>query len=416
MKIAYVYGNMSHYDHGLSTLVKRTQNVFVELGVEVDTIDLGVLHPPYYDGETTAAIDNLMEKLQNSDGVVFASTAQMFAPTALMQSFVEYLEHPDYAEVLKGKHCMLIALSRDGGERSALDYLSRVVQFNGGFSVAQIGLQVWHLNSIGGDAGDFIDKTTEDFYRAVHQNRKYVIPMDSPPKSATAVSNTSSSSSGVSASNATPTASANTSNVAQPANNVGDSSNVVAAPVAVSPQQTKQLQQNLKAFNETQEQEIDELSVLFAQKYTSGEGDDTASLPSITTPVSLVQFGSPTSDSFSSAAPAAPRVKTAQQITQSLPHYFQPQLSGGLQAVIQINITGAENFDGFLYIHSTECTYSEGTAPAPDIIIMADATIWLDVLRKKTTAQKAFMIGGIKVRGDFVLLTKFDSLFELPEA
>ncbi|MCL2217297.1 MAG: SCP2 sterol-binding domain-containing protein, partial [Defluviitaleaceae bacterium] len=112
-------------------------------------------------------------------------------------------------------------------------------------------------------------------------------------------------------------------------------------------------------------------------------------------------------------APVEPRLKTARQITQNLPHYFQPQLSSGLQAVIQISITGEEAFEGFLYIHSTECSYSEGAAPAPDIIIMADTAVWMDVLKNKHTAQKAFMIGGLKVRGDFVLLTKFDTLFKL---
>jgi hypothetical protein len=35
------------------------------------------------------------------------------------------------------------------------------------------------------------------------------------------------------------------------------------------------------------------------------------------------------------------------------------------------------------------------------------------VLTRKYTAQKAIMIGGLKVRGNFVLLTKFDMLFKL---
>ncbi|MCL1884104.1 MAG: NAD(P)H-dependent oxidoreductase [Defluviitaleaceae bacterium] len=370
MKIAYIYGNMTHYDRGLSKIIKRTKDVFSELEIETETIDLGALHPPYFDGETTNALDSVMEKLRNADGIILATTAQMFAPTALMQSFIEYLEHTEYANVLTNKHCMLIALSQNGGEKSTLEYLTRVVHHMGGFVAAQIGLQARHVENFDSESGEFTDKIAEDFYRAVKQNRQYIIPTDIAPtifSKALTVENTK------------------------------------PAPIEEKPQKSESIQTHLNNFTEVQEKEIEELSMLFSQKYSGGDDER----QEIVSAIPANPFA-PTANEL--------EIKTVEKLTRDLPNSFQSGLSAGLQAVIQLNITGSEIFDGFIHIHSTECTYTNGTTPAPDIIIMADATIWHDVLTKKTTAQKAFMIGGIKVRGDFVLLTKFDTLFKFPES
>ena len=387
MKIAYIYGNMTHYDHGLSKLLERTKNIFSELEAEVETIDLGALHPPYYDGETTNGLDAVLEKLRVADGIIFASTAQMFAPTALMQSFLEYLEHSEYAGVLREKHCMLILLSRDGGEKSAMDYLSRIIGHHGGFVAAQIGLQARHLgDGLENETGEFVDKAAEDFYRAVHKKRGYIIPADF-------------------------------------AASVG-AQIVQAAQAATQSLQEEELvkPENLKSqlsdFNESQEKEIEELSAMFSQKYNpDGVGIISAAKEVNSSPVSASissAYRASPGNIILTNPPATTIIEAsgeAEKLTEALPKNFQAQLSAGLQAIVQISITGDEAFDGFLNIHSTECTFSKGTAPAPDIIIMADTAVWLDVLTSRTTAQKAFMVGGIKVRGDFVLLSKFDTLF-----
>ena len=384
MRVVYINGNMTHHDHGLAKLLQFTQSIFTDLGVETETIDLGAIHPPHYEGETHPSIDNLIGTIKSADGIVIACTAQLFAPTAIMQSFLEYMQNPEYSQIFTDKHCFLIVLSKDGGEKSALDYLSRVTLHLGGFAHAQIGLQSVHLAAIESDTmvKEFVEKETEDFYRAVNQNRRYVMPLDYSVESGVP-----------SAGNGAKTA---------------DSATVPPAPSQSS------IQNRLDAFTEEQEQDIEELSKLFSQKY-----NDADNLP---TPQPITRHHAPVPPLMAQelpltkevkAPPSAARTNSAQQITQSLPHYFQPQLSAGLQATIQINISGAENFEGFLHIHSTECTYSDGTAPAPDIIIMADASVWMDILKNKQTAQKAFMIGGLKVRGDFVLLTKFDSLFKM---
>jgi len=382
MKILYIYGNASSFDYGLNGLLKRTKGVFSELDAQTETVDLGVLHPPYYDGDTTTGIDGVMEKIAAADGVVLACTAQNFVPTALMQSFFEYL--PSYPGAFLDKHFMLVTLSISGGELSAGDYLVRLVHSYGGFAVARIGLQQSHLEQATGIAGDFIDKTTEDFYRAVHQRRKYVIPSDDIER--------------------------------------GYASETREHPRRQDPPKTA-------SFTDTQEQEIDELSSLVLSKFQKSEPEPVFVPEPIFAPEPIFEPEGVLDSLKPPEAPPAPEIPPppkppimdanlgpVENLTRRLPEFYKPELSAGLQAIIQFNITGNEKFDGYINLHSTECDYTEGEAPGPDITIIADADIWADVLANKNTAQKAFMTGGIKVRGDFVLLTKFDRLFEFPPA
>ena len=473
MKITIVNGSMPHYDHGLSRVVSTVASTLVELGIEIDEINLGFVQLPYFDGMRAKAMDEMVARLRSSNGVIFACTTQLFAPSTMLKTFLEFLECDDYKNTLLEKHCMIVTVSKLGGERSTLEYLARIICCLGGYESGRIGLQESLARSIKDEPGsvksgsirDIIEKTAEDFYRAVRQNRKYIVPTDETPIAApyhvssqspppahylaptqepapapylATAQGPASAPAPYSASPAQDSVSAPYLTSAQdsaPAPYLTSAQGPAPAPHPAPVQEPAPMQAipgpaspaahdnmagklNLEAFTERQEQDIKELTALFSQKYVPpDETQYTGPKPNLT------QYQLPPGQqpvqrqippaAYKQATPPAPKVKNVKQLTQNLPHYYQPQMAAGLTALIQFSITGAEVFDGYLTIVDNECDYTDGLAENPEITIIADTATWRDVLSGKHTAQKAFMIGGLKVRGNFVLLTKFDTLFKL---
>ena len=361
MKITIINASMSHFCHGITHFIKLAKDIFKELEYETIEQNLDDIRPPYYDGETAPLVDKIMEEINSSDGIILTFPVYMKAPCALLQSFLEYLELDEYKAVIKNKHIMLLAVSAQGGEWTALGYLSGIIHEMGGFARFQLVLNENPDDNI-------IEKELEDFYRSIRQNRAYLTPIgDTAPKK---------------------------------------------SPIKKD------------SLTPKQEKDIDELSQLFVKKHVQPKEvsiltpnddlesiiyDDYAKEPTAQRPTIVRQA------SFNELTESTPvqKSRTVKQITMSMPHHFEPHLSNGLSAVFQFNISGQESFNGYITIKNTECHYTDGQAKEPDITIIADSSTWLDVLNKKLTAQKAFMMGGIKVRGDFVLLTRFDSLFKL---
>jgi len=421
MRIAVINGSMPQYDHGLGKVISVTANTLVELGVELDEINLGFSQLPYFDGMRAKAMDDIVARLQAADGAIIACTAQQQAPSAILQTFMEFFECEQYKHVLAEKYCLLAVVSKAGGERSALEYLSRSLSSLGCFESGRIGIQEPHARSIQegleaepGSVRDFIEKSAEDFYRAIRQNRRYITPTDSvitslpvpmptlsapppPPPVAVAPVFELPIVPEPQAASVAYTPSAPTYTPAPP-------------PAPPTPPAAKL---SFDAFTEQQEQDIKELTALFSQKYVPQETATPRPPAAVPLPPLQQQYQGQGQGQGQASAPPQPKFRSVKQLTQNLPHYYQPQMAGGLTATIQLNISGADGFDGYLRIVDSECDYFDGIAENPEITIISDVMTWNDVLKGKHTAQKAFMIGGLKVRGNFVLLTKFDTLFKM---
>ena len=113
-----------------------------------------------------------------------------------------------------------------------------------------------------------------------------------------------------------------------------------------------------------------------------------------------------------------PAVQQGPQAAQScaelllmMPQRFNALESNGLEAIYQFEISGEENFTACLKISGGQCTYHEGPADSPGVIIKTPASVWLAISKGELDGQQAFMNGKYKVEGDLSLLLKLKSLF-----
>lgn len=374
MKIVGIYAAMPGYEQGLNVICKIIYNTFNELGVEVEEINLHSLGIDYYDGIMSQTVDKIFNSIKSSNGVIFASSAQRFSVCGIMQTFIEHFDSSVYGNILENKECFIVTSSNDGSEGFALDYLSRFISFSGGIDVAKMPVGQKYLAAINSDSiKEMIEKYAEDYYRMLRQNRKFF-----------------------------------TMNLV---NTAGDFKAVSSPKPQLNNEEQILKKINLDEFNERQEQDIDEITKLITSQYNNDLNEETE--PAVEWNKQSVISNLYKENSKVIKDNVVPHIKTCKQRTQSLYHYFQPQLAKGLTAVIQIYVTGGEVFEGYLTIKDSECEYYDGVYAEPDVTIFADKDIWLSILNNKYTTQKAFMIGQIKVKGNFVLLSKFDQLFKI---
>lgn len=361
MKITSICATTKNTDYGLLNLTNTAYETLKELGVEVNEINLNNIKLEYYNETCSKELVEIMGHLENSDGIIFAYTSELFAPCALFKVFLEYFSQKEFNKILKNKNCFLLTVSDKFGERSSLDYLSKVLNSFNAFDTLKIGLNTISISQ--NDIKDIIEKSMEDFYRLLRQNRKFIIPTDCNDNS----------------------------------NKIPDILKAETLPFKKTKISTAEISKklNLDSFTQKQEEDIDEIVKLFSEKYKKDSNEI------ISEPNNLNTFN----DNI------VARAKTAKQLTQSLQHNFKPQLSNGLVATIQLSITGDEPFEGFLFINNDVCEFFDGNSENPDIVVIAQSKIWSDILKGNLTSQKSFMTGQLKVRGNFVLLTKFDQLF-----
>jgi len=110
-------------------------------------------------------------------------------------------------------------------------------------------------------------------------------------------------------------------------------------------------------------------------------------------------------------APDAIAAKTCRELLERMPLAFNAAAAEGLEAVYQFEVYGGEEFMAHLRISRGACTYHDGPADGPNLIIKTPADVWLRISRGELSGQQAFIEGKYQTEGDMNLLLKMNRLF-----
>ena len=98
-----------------------------------------------------------------------------------------------------------------------------------------------------------------------------------------------------------------------------------------------------------------------------------------------------------------------EQIQQLLSDRFDPEASFGFNAVYQLNLTDADEYQ--LIINDGNWTLSKEKNEYPDIRLSMNKDIFDELLAGELSATTALMLGKIKSRGDLSLAKRLKSIF-----
>lgn len=113
---------------------------------------------------------------------------------------------------------------------------------------------------------------------------------------------------------------------------------------------------------------------------------------------------------YSKPMPGVMRAGTNKKL-QSLPHYFIAKHDKELDLSVQYVLTDIKE-KGYLLIKNGDCEYFEGIIDNPAVELSLTEETLKHIMSKQITYQKAFMIGKLKVKGNFILVAKLDQIFK----
>ena len=101
-------------------------------------------------------------------------------------------------------------------------------------------------------------------------------------------------------------------------------------------------------------------------------------------------------------------IKTPEDFFEKqLPVRFKPDKAAGIDAVIQLSLSGGQNEqDWVVIIKNQKLQISKGTNPSASLSLRIAESDFLDIINGKLSVEKAFFTGRIRFQGNISVALK----------
>ena len=100
------------------------------------------------------------------------------------------------------------------------------------------------------------------------------------------------------------------------------------------------------------------------------------------------------------------------EIFDKMPQAFIPEKARGINAIIQLDLSGQGGGTWQLKIVNGQLTTQPGSAGTPDLTLGMDAQDYIALTRGEANPMNLFMAGKIKLQGDMTLAMRFQDMFD----
>lgn len=104
---------------------------------------------------------------------------------------------------------------------------------------------------------------------------------------------------------------------------------------------------------------------------------------------------------------------TIETLLKKVPERFLPQKAAGIDAVIQVVVTGEGGGEWTATIRDQKLVVETGRATFPRITASADARDVLDIANGRLDPMQAYMSGKVHMTGDLLFAMRLAGLFDL---
>ena len=363
--------------------VETIINVLQELDVQIHKVDLYQL--PYFKGVQTKEMNTIINSIEESKGVIAISNVPMLSMHGAMQSFFDNASL--YEEMQFNKPMLAITYSEWLGEVEAAERMLKSWNILGGIE----GGKVCFTNKVAfKEVANQLEKEIESFYRLMKQERSnlgcseriiyrsikqgkgfgeamYHPQVEMVPKTPAPVQAPVSSKSPEIKSFASMLKADYT-----------DKNNIAQRNTSI---EKNTISEQSRIDLATQEQTLGEISYLLNREVDEEE------------------FVSMNSGVYRRPIQGEPiKNKKIQQI----PHYFIAQHDKGLKANLKYQITDLDE-EGYIVIQNGDCTYRDTIEDMPTVELILTEEVLKEILSHRMTYQKSFMLGKLKVKGNFAI-------------